>query len=79
MRCRGVFEDRTGQHDYRFRAYLDRDRVADRITEQISAIRYPNFKEVTDKRRHYAYFHVWDQMYELQEQLAAGGSQYSYR
>jgi hypothetical protein len=43
MSVRQVVEDTTGEHDYRYRAFLDRDRVADRIAEQVCAIRYANF------------------------------------
>jgi hypothetical protein len=70
MSCNGVFEDTTGQHDYRFRAYLDRDRVADKIAEHVCAIRYGDFKStVKDKRRAKHYFAVWDTCYLMQEQL----------
>ena len=71
MACRGVFEDRDGHHDYRYRAYLDKDRVADKIAEHVCAIRYPNFKPaISDKRRHRYYFQIWDTAWEMQEQLA---------
>jgi hypothetical protein len=71
MACKGVFEDTTGQHDYRYRAYLDRDRVADKIAEHVCAIRYPNFKPaIADKRRVRFYFQIWDTGWQMQEQLA---------
>jgi hypothetical protein len=71
MSCKGVFEDTTGQHDYRYRAFLDRDRVADKIAEHVCAIRYAAFKPaVTDKRRGGAYFDVWSRMDDLQWELS---------
>jgi hypothetical protein len=39
-----VYEDTTGQHDYRFRTFLDRDRVADEIAEHVRTISYGEFK-----------------------------------
>jgi hypothetical protein len=66
--ARQVIEDAAA--DYRFRAFLDRDRVADRIAEHVRGIRYEKFKSsITDKRRAAYYFSVWDSCYLMQEQL----------
>jgi hypothetical protein len=47
-----------------------RDRVADRIAEQVRAIRYEGFKSsVTDKRRSAAYLNVWNTLAEMQDDL----------
>ena len=70
MGVQEVVEDATGEHDYRYRTFLDRDRVADRIAEHVCAIRYAAFKPaVSDKRRTPYYFDVWDAGYLMQEQL----------
>jgi hypothetical protein len=71
MSCRAVSENTTGWHDYRYCAYLDRDRVADKIAEHVCAIRYENFKSaVSDKRRSEAYLDVWSRMDDLQWELS---------
>jgi hypothetical protein len=75
MSCTGVFEDTTGQHDYRFRGYLDRHKVADKIAEHVRAINYGGscggFKSaVTDKRGIGAYLDVWSRMDDLQRELS---------
>jgi hypothetical protein len=67
--ARAVFE--TPDADYRFRGYLDRDTVASVIAGHVARIDYPKFKPaVTDKRRMPAYFAVWDQLWQLQSELA---------
>lgn len=49
--------------DYRYRARIDRDSVAQRLAEQVRGIRYANFKAtVKDSRRGHAYLDVWDVM-----------------
>jgi hypothetical protein len=70
--ARQVVEDNRA--DYRYRCFLDRDRVADRIAEQVCAIRYgangEGFKSaVVDKRREAYYFSIWDIGYQMQEEL----------
>jgi hypothetical protein len=67
---RQVIEDAGS--DYRFRSFLDRDRVADRIAEHVRAINYDSgFKSaVIDKCRAKYYFSVWDTCYLMQEELS---------
>lgn len=53
--------------DYKFRARIPRERVAEVIAAKVAAIDYTNFKDtVTDPERHDAYFDVWDVMYKYQ-------------
>lgn len=52
-----------GGTDYRFRARIDRERVATAIADSIRKIEYPNFKStVADAERHDAYMDVWSAM-----------------
>jgi hypothetical protein len=54
--------------DYRYRARIQRDQVADAIAESVRSIRYGNFKnEVTEHDRHDAYLDVWRAMNRFQE------------
>ena len=54
--------------DYRYRARIDREDVAQRLAEQVRGIRYANFKAtVKDSRRGEAYLDVWDVMRQAQE------------
>ena len=56
--------------DYRFRALVPRETVADAVRESVMRIDYDNFKNsVTDPDRHNSYFRVWSTMYELQDRL----------
>lgn len=53
--------------DYRYRARIDRERVANAIADSIRKIDYGNFKStVTDEDRHEAYMDVWSVMYAFQ-------------
>jgi hypothetical protein len=45
--------------DYRYRATVPRQQVADRIADSIAAIDYRNFKNSCGPARHDAYLHVW--------------------
>jgi hypothetical protein len=57
----------TPQNDYRFRARIDRETVAQVVAESIRSVRYPNFKgSVPDRKRHDAYMDVWQVMYRFQ-------------
>ncbi len=59
----------VGGSDYRFRAVLPEQEVADAVSKRLLAIDYGNFKNsVPDRKRHDAYFHVWDVMHRMQEQ-----------
>ena len=54
--------------DYRYRARIPRDQVADAIAESVRNIKYGNFKnQVAEKDRHDAYFEVWRAMNRFQE------------
>jgi hypothetical protein len=58
-----------GGSDYRYRARIDREHVADAIAEAIRTIKYGNFKNtVMEADRHDAYFEVWEDMYAYQRQ-----------
>ena len=55
------------ERDYRFRAFLRRELVADRVKKAVLDIRYGNFKDsVPDSARHDAYLGVWDVMHSAQ-------------
>lgn len=57
-----------GGTDYRYRARIDRERVATAIADSIRKIDYRNFKStVTDTNRHDAYMDVWSAMYAFQD------------
>jgi hypothetical protein len=54
----------TPEADYRYRAFVPRTLVAEKIASRISAIDYTNFKDsVTEEIRHTAYLAVWRQMF----------------
>jgi hypothetical protein len=54
--------------DYRYRARIDREAVAQRLAEQVRSIRYANFKAtVKDDRRGDAYLGVWEVMRQAQD------------
>jgi len=58
----------TPDHDYRFRARLDRETVAQALAQAVRGVDYPNFKDtVRDRDRHDAYLGVWRVMYRYQE------------
>ena len=57
-----------GGSDYRFRATVPEDEVADAVSRRLLSINYGNFKaSVREPQRHHAYFKVWDIMYRMQE------------
>lgn len=59
-----------GGSDYRFRAWVDRETVADTLRTQVQSIDYSNFKSsVKDTDRHDAYFDVWDTMRAYQHRV----------
>lgn len=67
-----AFPDATvqdgGGTDYRFRARIDREQVAQAVADQVRGISYGNFKgSVRDRRLHDAYMDVWGVMYGLQD------------
>jgi|SRR5580704_18831608 hypothetical protein len=53
--------------DYRYRAVIPREVVAQRLSEVAGSIDYPNFKNtVHDHDRRDAYMEIWSTMYRLQ-------------
>lgn len=55
--------------DYRYRAVIPRQEVAQAMALQVLKINYDNFKNtVTEPDRHSAYFGVWEEMHGLQYQ-----------
>jgi hypothetical protein len=60
-----------GGTDYRYRARIDREHVAQALAEAVRSIKYPNFKSaVRDEDRHEAYMEVWSAMFAYQQQEA---------
>jgi hypothetical protein len=54
--------------DYRYRARIDREAVAQAMADAVRNIRYSNFKStVNDRPRHDAYLRVWSVMFDYQE------------
>jgi hypothetical protein len=54
--------------DYRYRAKIDRERVARVMFDRVMELTAPNFKaSVRDEKRHSAYMDVWDVMFRYQE------------
>ena len=59
----------TVDADYRFRTIVNRRVVRKFVTDQVSAIDYPNFKNtVVDPDYHAACLRVWSSMHQLQLQ-----------
>lgn len=57
-----------GGTDYRYRARVDREQVAQAMADQVRAVTYPNFKgTVKDRDRHDAYMDVWSAMMRFQD------------
>lgn len=57
----------TPRNDYRYRARIDREQVAQVMAEIIRKTDYKNFKAtVADEDRHHAYMGVWEQMFQYQ-------------
>lgn len=60
----------TPQDDYRFRAWIAREEVAQAVSRYVDELSYPNFKNsVTDKQRLNPLMKVWQTMYNHQEDL----------
>ena len=63
-----VFEDENA--DYKYRAYIDRKNVADKISDELLKINYDNFKNSVSKdeyNRKNAYMNVWSALNKLQK------------
>lgn len=57
-----------GGSDYRYRATVPKQEVADAVSRRLLNIDYGNFKSsVREPKRHHAYFKVWDVMHRMQE------------
>lgn len=64
----GVEVTETPHADYRYRAWLPLDEVADRLADQVMDMGYPNFKgSVSEPPRQRAYADVWGVMLDHQE------------
>ena len=65
----------TPRNDYRYRARIGRETVAQAIAEATRAITYGNFKNsVKDRQRHDAYMDVWEVMHRFQHQASVPDS-----
>lgn len=70
----------TPARDYRFRSFIDRDIVADVISNEVKRIDYGNFKDsVHNTIRKDAYTRVWCDMYAAQEKMYPETSWLNYR
>ncbi len=58
------------ERDYRFRASVPREAVADRLAELAEVIDYDNFKDACPDDRHLPYLRVWSVMNSLQQDRA---------
>jgi hypothetical protein len=64
--------DTTPAADYRFRAWLPRERVAAVLTQQVENLAYTNFKSsIRDHAYHEAAMGAWSVMHRYQGQQAA--------
>ncbi len=62
----------TPEADYRFRAWLPRERVAAVLTQQVENLTYANFKSsIRDHAYHDAAMGAWSVMHRYQGQQAA--------
>ncbi len=60
--------EETPRNDYRFRAHLPRERVAQALADAARGIHYPNFKDtVKSHARHETYMDVWQAMHQFQK------------
>ncbi len=58
----------NGGSDYRFRASVPEQEVAEAVRRRVLDIDYGNFKSsVPEPKRHQAYFKVWDVLHRMQE------------
>jgi hypothetical protein len=54
--------------DYKYRAKVRREEVAQALHNQVMAVNSPNFKStVKERKRHDAYMGVWSAMYGVQD------------
>lgn len=65
----------TPDRDYRFRALVPLEQVAEALAQAARDIAYGNFKSsVKEHDRHVAYMGVWSEMHRLQVQRARKGA-----
>jgi hypothetical protein len=63
-----VFTD--AEADYFYRAFIGREEVAQKVSEEVRGIDYDNFKSsVPDQALHDCYVGVWRTMHKLQDSL----------
>jgi hypothetical protein len=65
----------TSDSDYRFRMFLEREYVANKVNEHINNINYDNFKNsipYKEKERKSYYMRVWQVMYDWQAKYFGG-------
>ena len=58
--------------DYRYRIFIDKQKVADVLSQQVMNIDYDNFKDSIahdEHDRHNAYYEVWNAMHRLQNKM----------
>ena len=56
--------------DYFYRAFIDREEVAQKVSEEVQGIDYDNFKaSVPEQALEMAYLGVWRTMHKLQDSL----------
>ena len=63
-----VFEDITA--DYKYRSYIRRETVASAVSQEITKIKYDNFKSSVpkdDTKRSDAYMNVWSALNRMQQ------------
>lgn len=66
----GVDEICTTNADYRYRAYIDKEEVANTISDKVFGIDYPNFKDsVKNQNLKNAYTSIWSILYRMQTLL----------
>lgn len=64
----GVKVRTTARRDYRFRAFIPQERVAQALADEVLNMGYSNFKDsVLDNDRHNTYLRVWHVMANAQE------------
>ena len=62
-----------GGTDYRFRATINRELVAQAMHDAVMNVNWSNFKgAVKDRKRHDAYLRAWQAMFSLQEEQRRG-------
>ena len=64
----GAAVSKTPRNDYRYRALIAREEVAEAMAASVRSIEYANFKAtVKEHHRHEAYLEVWGAMHDFQQ------------